>query len=176
MSIVTPSAAGQGGTELAPAPQALPSTQPAPPSQAVVSPQPPRRQPCEDEVYRQYAVEELVVHLTRGGALLARCEKMAERADVGQFGAINAAARLINANAQLAKALAQVARVERRSRTIIETVQRPDPEFAGLNSTFAPLLENPEIRAVLQRSLRLLLEQQPQKQQQPETLAIACST
>jgi hypothetical protein len=171
MTMDSAHAAGQGGTEPVPAPQS--STEPALPSQAVAS-APRRPQPRDDEAYRRLAVEELTLHLARGGALLRRCEEMAELAEVGEYGAILAAARLMNANAQLAKALAQVALVERRSRTIVETIQRPDPKIAGLNSSLPPLLKNQEIRAVLERGLRLLLEQQRQEQPPPEALAIAC--
>lgn len=165
-------AAGQSGTELA-------TTEPPDGGGSVIAPASqshhlPTGRP--DDLYRRYAVEELALHLARGGALLARCAAMADGAPDGQLGAINAAARLINANAQLAKALAQLAMVGRRSRAIVETIQRPDPGIAELNSHFAVLLESVEIRAAIECGSRGLLQAQPQeKKEEPEALAIGCS-
>ena len=159
-------AAGQGGTEVVPAPK---TGAVAPASQLPAHAR-------TDDVYRRFAVEELALQLARGSALLARCEAIAKEEPPDQLGPIYAAARLMNANAQLAKALAQVAMVERRSRTIVETIQRPDPKIAGLNSSLPRLLENQDIRAFLERGLRLLLEQQREEQPPPEALAIVHRT
>ncbi len=102
---------------------------------------------------------------------------MAEIADVDQLGPINAAARLMNAKAQVAKALAQTAQVERRSRTIVETIQRPDPENAGLFSIFSQAENSPpeqrkKIRDVLERALLQFLHEQKQDRERQEGLAI----
>jgi len=122
-----------------------------------------------DDAYRRFAVEELALHLARGGNLLARCNVLADAAD-DTAGPILAAARLMNANAKIAKALTEAMQTERRSRTIIEVVQRPDPEIAGLNSTFA-LPENRKARRLaLRRYLLQLLQDGPKPRQ---ALAIA---
>jgi hypothetical protein len=159
------------------APRAL-AVSPAP-SQAA----PPRASVAEraqDDAYRQVTVQDLALALSRSDALLARCQAMAEVANFDQLGPINAAARLMNAQAQVAKALAQAAQVERRSRTIIETVQRPNPENAGLNSIFSQgENSSPEqrkkIRDALERALLQFLQEQKQDRERAEGLAIGSS-
>ena len=81
------------------------------------------------------------------------------------------------APSQVAKALAQAAQVERRSRTIIETIQRPDPENAGLNSIFSQGQNtSPEqrakIRDALECALLQFLQEQKQDREQKEGQAI----
>ena len=162
-------AAGQGGTEVAPAPK--------PGAVAPASRLPAHARP--DEAYRRFAVEELALQLVRGGALLARCEAIAKAGRADELGPIYAAARLMNANAQITKALAQVALVERRSKTIIETIQKPDPENAGLNSIFSSQqVSSPQqrkkIRDALERGLLQFLAEQKQDRERQEDLAIGC--
>jgi hypothetical protein len=161
-------AAGQGGSQIVPTNPAKQEVEPAP--HAETAPQSHGTRP--DDAYRRFAVEELALHLARGSALLERCEQMSKEDRADQVGAVHAAARLMSANAQLAKALAQLALVERRSRTIVETIQRPDPEIAGLNARFLPSQKSEEIQAILERGLRQLLMVQHQKQEQMEALAI----
>lgn len=177
-------AAGQGGTEnddLAPEPKTPAPNPEDPPQDAravaharAITPAAPA---AKDDAYRQVTVQDLALALTRSDALLARCQAMAEVANVDQFGPIHAAARLMTAQAQVAKALAQVAQVERRSRTIIETVQRPDPENAGLNSILTQgQKSSPEqrakIRDALERALLQFLEEQKQDRERLEEGAI----
>jgi hypothetical protein len=174
-------AAGQGGinkNDLAP-----PAPRPeetAPPQNALstaraIAPAAPVA--ARDDAYRQVTVQDLALALMRSNTLLERCEEMAEVANFDQLGPIHAAARLMNAQAQVAKALAQVAQVERRRRTIIETIQRPDPENAGLNSIFSQgQNSSPEqrakIRDVLERALLQFLEEQKQDRERREGSAI----
>ena len=169
MSMDNALAAGQGGAEVVPVPQAGVA---APVSQS-------RARARPDEAYRLFAVEELALQLVRGGALLARCEAIANAGRADELGPIYAAARLMNANAQITKALAQVALVERRSKTIIETIQKPDPENAGLNSIFSPQqISSPrqrkKIRDALERGLLQFLAEQKQDRERQEDLAIGC--
>jgi hypothetical protein len=169
MSMDNAHAAGQGGTEVVPAPK---TGAVAPASQS-------RSRARPDEAYRRFAVEELALQLVRGGALLARCEAIAKAGPVDQLGPIYAAARLMNANAQITKALAQVALVERRSKTIVETIQKPGPENAGLNSIFSPQqISSPQqrkkIRDVLERGLIEFLAEQKQDRERQEDLAVGC--
>jgi hypothetical protein len=153
MSMENALAAGQGGTEIAPVP---PTGEVAPTSQSPAKPRP-------DEAYRRFAIEELALQLARGSKLLAHCEAIAKVSPADALGPVREAARLINANAQLAKALAQMAMVERRSKTIVETIQMPDPNIAGLNARFPKALESETMRAALEYGLRHLLkaEQEP---------------
>lgn len=155
--------AAHGGAETNSAPQ----SQDDPPPEAAPSAQP----PYDDDAYRKCAVEELSVHLLRGGALLEHCETLADASYSDRVSAITAAAKLINANAQLAKALAQMVQVERRSRTIVETVQRPNPKTAGLNSIFLTVEKSKAVQGVLERILRPLLsgpQHEPQRLEPPE--------
>ena len=155
MSMDNALAAGQGGTEVVSAPQTGDVASPA--------------QARPDEAYRRFAIEELALQLARGSKLLAHCEAIAEVSPADALGPVREAARLINANAQLAKALAQMALVERRSKTIVETIQMPDPNIAGLNARFPKALESETLRAALEYGLRHLLKEQRQEQ---EPLAI----
>jgi hypothetical protein len=191
-------AAGQGGTEsnnLAPkskapalAPHAQTEENPTALHALAVSPAPSQTAPplapvvdrlaAKDDAYRQITVQDLALALSRSDALLARCQAMAEVADFGQLGPIHAAARLMNAQAQVAKALAQTAQVERRSRRIVETIQRPDPENAGLNSIFSNEQgSSPEqrekIRDALERALLQFLQEQKQDRERPEEIGSA---
>lgn len=180
-------AAGQGGTEdlapVSPTPAPDIPTEENPSAALAVSPaqtKPPlasERLTAKDDAYRQVTVQDLALALTRSDKLLAHCQAMAEVANFDQLGPINAAARLMNAQAQVAKALAQVAHVERRSRTIIETIQRPDPENAGLNSILTQgQNSSPEqrkkIRDALERALLQFLEEQKQDRERLEEGAI----
>jgi hypothetical protein len=110
----------------------------------------------QDEIHRQSAVEALAQHLARGGALLARCETLAEARRGDRLGPIYAAARLLNANAQVARALAHVGLVERRSRTIVETIQAPGTKNSELNSRFSAEDDDAE-RAELQREIDAII-------------------
>jgi hypothetical protein len=94
------------------------------------APEPPRT----DDELRRYAAEQLAEHLSIGVDLAARCHNLSLRADTDKVGPIHAASRLMQANARIAEALATVAQVERRRRTISETIQKPDPKQAELNS------------------------------------------
>ena len=120
MTMDNPPAAGQSGDE--PVPTAQTGAE-APASQSPA-------EAWSDEAYRHFAVEQLALQLARGGKLLARCESIVEVTPDSELGPIREAAKLINANAHLAKALAQMALVERRSKTIVETIQKVDPEIA----------------------------------------------
>ncbi|HUO98712.1 MAG TPA: hypothetical protein VMU01_08580 [Rhizomicrobium sp.] len=172
MTMEKPPAAGQGGNE--PTPSAPPrEIAPAPQSQMPAARQP-RAHPSRDEGYRQITVEDLALALTRSDALLAHCEALARAAYGDPLGPVHAAARLMNAKAQVAKALAQVAQVERRSRTIVETIQMPDPENAGLNATFASPQQRKKIRDVLERALLQFLDEQKHDRERREGLAIGC--
>jgi hypothetical protein len=88
----------------------------------------------DDEALRRYAVARLADHLDVGVSLAQRCEQLSGIPDGDRVGAITAAARLMNANARVAEALATVAQVERRRRSIVETV--PKAEGSQLNSRF----------------------------------------
>jgi len=163
-------AVGQDGTKAVPTAQAG----------AVAPASQPHTRAELDDAYRQIAIEELALHLSRGSALLQRCDEMSREYRSDQVGAVHAAARLMNANAQLAKALAQLALVERRSRTIVETIQRPDPKNAGLNSILtSPQYSSPrqrrKIRDALERGLLQFLEEQKQDRERSEDLAVGCS-
>lgn len=137
-------AAGDSGAEPAPVP---------PPS------------PHSSEAYRRFAVEELALHLMHGSSLLAQCKALAEASGDDPTGPILAAARLMNANAKIAKALTEAAGTERRSRMIVEVVQRPDPQIAGLNSTFASLPGRKAKRQALRRAFLQLLQDDPKPHQ-----------
>lgn len=149
-------------------------------AQAAPAPKPPktsRPQPSPlsaDEGYRRFTAEQLGVALMHSEKLLERCAVMAEVASHDEFGAIHATARLMNATAQVAKALAQITQVERRSRTIIETIQAPAPE---LNSLFSASQncspqQRKQMREVLERALLQFLEEQKQERERREGLAI----
>ena len=146
-------AAGQSGTDITPHRATAAPAPPAKPGKPVAKPAPP------DDAYRQIAVEELAVQLSRGTALLAQCQVIAKLTPES-LGPIREAARLMNANAEIAKALARMAQVERRSRTIVEADQKPDPENAGLNARFPAALES-EILRVFALSLRQLTPSSP---------------
>ncbi len=124
----------------------------------------------QDEIHRQSAVEALAQHLARGGALLARCETLANAVRGDRLGPIYAAARLLNADAQVARALAHVGLVERRSRTIVETVQAPGAQNSELNSGFA----DDDARAELERRLDRHLQIKRAEQERLEDEAIGC--
>ena len=89
--------------------------------------------PTDDELRRLAAIK-LAQHLDMGGELVTRCQELAKVARGDRLGPLVAAARLMRANAHVAQTLAHVALVERRQRTIIEQIQRPDPKAAELNS------------------------------------------
>jgi hypothetical protein len=125
----------------------------------------------QDEIHRQSAVEALAQHLARGGALLARCETLAEAKRGDRLGPIYAAARLLNADAQVARALAHVGLVERRSRTIVETIQAPGAQNSELNSRFAA---DDDARAELERRLDRALQIKRAEQERQENEAIGC--
>ena len=165
-------AAGQGGTEIAPTPEtsaaAAASQSPAQPWKLP--------HPEKDDVYRRFAVEELALQLHRGGALLAHCQAVAQVVPTNELGPLREAARLMNANAQIARALALVALVERRSKTIVERIQEPDPGIAGLNSILTPPQISPpqqrkKIRDILERGLLQFLEEQKQDRERQDGLA-----
>jgi hypothetical protein len=118
---------------------------------AILAPQ------SQDEAYRQSAVAALARHLSRGGDLLAHCEMLAKAKRGDRLGPLYAAARLLNANAQVARALAHVGLVERRSRTIVETIQSPDAKNDELNSRF-PVLDEEFERADLQHQIDRIIE------------------
>ncbi len=126
----------------------------------------------EDEAHRQAAMEELAGYLARGTALLDRCQVMASAKRGNRLGPIFAAARLLNANAQVARVLAQVALVERRSRTIVETVQPSKPTEAELNALWcAEAAEKDDARAKLERRLDELLAAAQAQTAKEEALA-----
>lgn len=87
-----------------------------------------------DDALRRLAAEKLARHLEMGGELVARCQELAKAGRGDRLGPLTAAARLMRANAQVAQTLAHVALVERRSRTIVETIQKPDPKISELNA------------------------------------------
>lgn len=132
----------------------------------------------QDEVHRQSAVEELAGYLVKAGAMLDRCEAMSKAARGDRLGPVYAAARLMNANAQVARALAHVALVESRRRTIIETIQSPQPKNAELNSRFlSPENEEDSQKnkddafAELERRIDRLVKAAQQEQEREEELA-----
>jgi|WetSurMetagenome_2_1015567.scaffolds.fasta_scaffold774788_1 hypothetical protein len=129
----------------------------------------------QDEIHRQSAVEQLAGYLARGGALLARCEALANAARGDRLGPVYAAARLLNANAQVAKALAHVALVESRRRTIIETVQIPAPKKAELNSPFLSAEEEDNALEELERRLDALAAAAKHEQERQQGLAAGSS-
>jgi hypothetical protein len=154
MNMVDAHAAGQGGNVTVLAPQS------------------------QDEVHRQSAVEELAGYLVKAGAMLDRCEAMSKAARGDRLGPVYAAARLMNANAQVARALAHVALVESRRRTIIETIQSPQPKNAELNSRFlSPENEEDSQKnkddafAELERRIDRLVKAAQQEQEREEELA-----
>lgn len=110
----------------------------------------------EDEAERRATVRELAGYLTRGTALLDRCEILVN-AQPG-VAPILAAATVLSAGARVAKVLAQVALVESRRRTIVETVQahKPTPDEL-LAQDIAKAQANDGARAKLQRRLDALL-------------------
>jgi hypothetical protein len=126
----------------------------------------------QDEAHRQSAVEALAQHLARGGALLARCETLAEAKRGDRLGPIYAAARLLNADAQVARALAHVGLVERRSRTIVETLQAPGAQNNELNSRFAA--DGDDARAEFERRLDRRLQIKRAEQERLQDEAIGC--
>jgi hypothetical protein len=81
----------------------------------------------------------------------------------------------MNANAQVARALAHVALVESRRRTIIETIQSPQPKNAELNSRFPSPEDEEDPHAELERRLDALLVESRREQERLEDLAIACA-
>ncbi|MGA7674766.1 MAG: hypothetical protein WCA78_06920 [Rhizomicrobium sp.] len=154
MNMIDAQAAGQGGNVTVLAPQS------------------------QDEVHRQSAVEELAGYLVKAGAMLDRCEAMSKAARGDRLGPVYAAARLMNANAQVARALAHVALVESRRRTIIETIQSPQPKNAELNSRFlSPENEEDSQKnkddafAELERRIDRLVKAAQQEQEREEELA-----
>jgi hypothetical protein len=130
--------------------------------------------PSQDEVHRQSAAAELAGDLAQSGALLARCVAMANATRGDRLGPMYAAARLMNANAQVARALAHVGLVERRTRTIVETIQPPKPENAELNSRFHSAEEDDAARAELSRRIDAIVETERQEQERLDGLAIGC--
>lgn len=127
----------------------------------------------QDETYRQTAAAELTAYLAEGRTMLARCSAMAGAKRGDRLGPIHAAARLMNANAQVAKALAHVALVERRTRTIVETIQPPKPEKVDLNS----LLDDEcveDLRAGLQHEIDAILRESKKEEERLNGLAIGC--
>ena len=125
----------------------------------------------QDEVHRQSAAAELAGYLAQSGTLLARCVAMAKATRGDRLGPMYAAARLMNANAQVARALAHVALVERRTRTIVETIQPPKPENTELNSGFPSAEAMDDARAALERRLDACLAARQRAQQSPEDSA-----
>lgn len=111
----------------------------------------------EDEAERRAAVRELAGYLTRGTALLDRCEILL-KAEPG-VAPILAAATVLSAGARVGKVLAQVAMVESRRRTFVETVQdhKPTPDEL-LAQDIAKAKANDDARAELERRLDALLE------------------
>lgn len=139
-------AAGQGGipqhsqtlpdnTDLAPASQDAPlhppSQESAPQQQQILLPL------SSDERHRQAAAEQLAGYLATASGMLKRCDRLSDVKRGDKLGPIFAAARLMNSTSQVARVLAQVALVERRSRTIVETVQTFPPKKGKLNSPFS---------------------------------------
>ncbi len=90
--------------------------------------------PLCDEALRQGAAVRLVGQLDLADELAGRCELLAATGKGDRTKAIFAGARLMTASAQAARALALLANVETRRRSIVETVQRPDPKIAELNA------------------------------------------
>lgn len=128
---------------------------------------------AQDETYRQNAAAELAAYLAEGRAMLARCTVLARAKRGDRLGPIHAAARLMNANAQVAKALAHVALVERRTRTIVHTIQPPAPKNDELNSRF-PHESDDELRAGLQREFNAILRAEAKERERLAGLAIGC--
>ncbi len=106
--------------------------------------------------------------------MLARCEAMSNVARGDRLGPIYAAARLMNANAQVAHALAHVALVERRSRSIVETIQPPRPENAELNSRLHTPVYYEDAREELKRRIDAAIEADAKEQERLDGLAIGC--
>lgn len=120
-----------------------------------------------DERHREAAVESLSESLDEARALLARCTAMANAKRGDRLGPVYAAAKLMQAHAQIARALAHVALVERRSRTIVETIQPRAAKNPELNSAISyPPGESPKEK-LLDLIKRLLEQARSQKKDVP---------
>jgi hypothetical protein len=165
-------AAGQGGTDLVPAPPA-PQSPPAPQAEPTPLPAP----QSQDEVKRQSAVDTLAAMLATSMAMLSRCEAQANAARGDRLGPVYAAAQLLHANANIAKALAHVGCVETRHRSIVEKIQPPGSQKAELNSKL-PREETAEERETaleeLEHRFDRLIEAHRAEQEIMEGLAIGC--
>lgn len=124
----------------------------------------------QDEIYRQAAVQELADHLAKGKALLMRCQSLANAARGDRLGPLYAAARMLNADANVARAFAQVALVERRTRTIVETIQQPVPENPDLISAS----QTAKMREELEREIASIVSAAEREQEDFDGLAIGC--
>lgn len=126
----------------------------------------------DDEQLRRLAAVRLAEHLDRGAALIARCQNLAQSQRGDRLGPIYAAARLMRADAGVAQALAHVVMVERRSRTIVEQIQRPDKKTAELNSILEKQQKDREKRKSIQEQLKEKVQQAIQREKD-ELAAIA---
>jgi len=129
----------------------------------------------QDEIHRQSAASELAAYLASARTMLARCEAMSKAVRGDRLGPIYAAARLMNANAQVARALAHVALVESRRRTIVETIQSPQPRNTQLNSRFPSPGDEDEALASLERRIDALAEAARRETERQEGLAAESS-
>ena len=87
-----------------------------------------------DERLRLVMADQLAVQLMRVNRLLDRCESSADEKTADPMGALDTAARLIRANSHIAGTLARVVQVESRHRSVVETIQKPNPKMLELEA------------------------------------------
>jgi hypothetical protein len=87
-----------------------------------------------DERLRLVMADQLALQLMRVNRLLDRCESSAAEKTADPMGAFDTAARLIRANSHIAGTLACVVQVESRHRSVVETIQKPDPKMLELEA------------------------------------------
>ncbi len=74
------------------------------------------------------------LQLMRVNRMLDSCESRGAEKTADPMGALDTAARLIRANSHIAGTLARVVQVESRHRSIVETIQKPDPKMLELEA------------------------------------------
>lgn len=110
---------------------------------------------------RQDAVRHLVDYLESGTALVARCEELAQSQPNDMFGAMSAAARLMQANARVAEALSRIVPAEQRRRSVVlhitddrptreELIREIEAENAQAGEDVVKKLED-RLRRILER-------------------------
>jgi hypothetical protein len=87
-----------------------------------------------DERLRLAMADQLALQLMRVNRMLDRCESRAAEETADPMGALDTAARLIRANSHIAGTLARVVQVESRHRSIVETIQKPNPKMLELEA------------------------------------------